>query len=123
MKFRFAGESDLDTVFDLWLDLMTDHQVYSQVFRYKPESKTSLKAKLLNRICSTDEWCLMAIVDKEVIGLTMLKIDSKSPESFFSHKGYIAETVIHQEFRSQGVGKSLFEEAKKWFSNQRDRSH
>ncbi|WP_347156555.1 GNAT family N-acetyltransferase [Pontibacter chitinilyticus] len=114
---RVAEPDDLEDVFDLWRELLDYHQPLHRVFAYKPDQTQALKAELLYRLKDRDTRVFAFVQEDEWQGLLVASIRKAAPGFKLAHKGYIAETVVREKYRGTGVGKELFEAAKKWLTD------
>ena len=109
-----ASTEDIDEVYDLWRILLDYHQGHHPVFRYKPGSEQVLKAELLARLKDKNTKVFVYQLQDEWVGMIIASLKSGVPGFKLSNKGYIAETVIREEHRGGGIGRELFEAARKW---------
>lgn len=118
MIIREAQEQDIPAVYILWCELMQHHQVYHPVFQYHPSAEASLKQTLLKRFASEDTTIFIAQKSDTLVGFLIANFKT-SPEGFhYRNKGYIAETYVREDARGSGVGKKLFDAARRWFTAQ-----
>ncbi|WP_242928617.1 GNAT family N-acetyltransferase [Pontibacter vulgaris] len=115
---READTDDLDEVYTLWRELLDFHQSHHVIFKYKPGSDRVLKEEIRNRLKDKDTRVFAYVNEQEEwLGLIVATY-KKAVEGFkLSRKGYIGETIVKENFRSSGVGKELFEAAKKWLED------
>ncbi|WP_242917503.1 GNAT family N-acetyltransferase [Pontibacter liquoris] len=111
---QIAEPDDIDDVFELWRELLDYHQPLHRVFAYYPEQEQALKAELLYRMKDKDTRIFGFVQDDEWQGLLIASMRKATPGLKLAHKGYVAETVVKEKYRGSGVGKVLFEAAKKW---------
>lgn len=109
-----ALPEDIDDLFPLWLELMQYHQSHHKVFKCKPSHEKVLKKELLNRIRKKDTQVFAYEKDGEWIGMIICNLKQGIDGFILTRKGYIAETVIKEKYRSRGIGKELFEAARNW---------
>ncbi|MBD1398858.1 GNAT family N-acetyltransferase [Pontibacter sp. JH31] len=113
-----AQPEDIDEVYSLWRILLDHHQGHHQVFRYKAGSEQALKSELLTRIKEKNTRVFVYQHNDEWVGMLMASLRASSAGFKLAHKGYIAETVLKEAFRGSGIGKELFEAARKWLIDQ-----
>jgi ribosomal protein S18 acetylase RimI-like enzyme len=112
-----ALPEDIDDIYSLWRILLDYHQGHHPVFRYKPGSDNTLKTELLIRLKEKNTKVFVYQKEDEWVGMIIASLKNASAGFKFSNKGYIAETVIKEEYRGTGIGKELFEAARKWLSD------
>lgn len=113
-----AQPEDIDELFELWCLLLDQHQSHHEIFRYKPGGEHSLKAELLHRLKDKSTRVFVYQEGEHWAGMLVASL-RPGPAGFkLSSKGYIGETVVREEFRGKGIGKELFEAARKWLSDQ-----
>ncbi len=115
---REVDLDDLDELYTLWRELLDFHQGHHPVFKYKQGSERSLKEELNSRLKDKDTRVFAYVTEQEEwLGMTIATY-KKAVEGFkLSRKGYIGETVVKEKYRGSGVGKELFEAAKKWLQD------
>lgn len=113
-----AQPEDIDEIYNLWCILLDQHQGHHPVFRYKSDSEQALKTELLTRIKDKSTRVFVYQREDEWIGMLIASLRPGSAGFRLSNKGYIAETVIKEEHRGGGIGKELFEAARKWLTDQ-----
>lgn len=109
-----AQPEDIEELYELWRLLLDQHQGLHEVFRYKPGSENTLKTELLHRV--KDKSTRVFVYQEEEVWAGMLVASLRPGSAGFklSSKGYIGETVVREEYRGRGIGKELFESARKW---------
>ncbi|MDX5438165.1 MAG: GNAT family N-acetyltransferase [Pontibacter sp.] len=99
-----AQPEDIDEVHSLWRILLDHHQGHHPVFRYKPGSEQALKAELLIRIKDKNTRVFVYQHGEEWVGMLIASIRPGSAGFKLSNKGYIAETVLKEAYRGNGIG-------------------
>lgn len=113
-----AQPEDIDELYDLWRLLLDHHQGHHAVFRYKPGSEQALKAELLSRVRDKSTRVFVYQREDEWVGMLIASLRPGSTGFTLSRKGYIGETIVQEAYRSSGIGKELFEAARKWLTDQ-----
>ena len=113
-----AQPEDIDELFELWRLLLDQHQGHHEVFRYRPGSELTLKTELLHRIKDKSTRVFVYQVGDDWVGMLVASLRPGSAGFRLSNKGYIGETVVQEAYRGQGIGKELFEVARKWLTDQ-----
>lgn len=115
---RKASKSELDQIFQLWLELMDEHRDRHIQFRYNHD-ETPLIKKVLEERFDAPGKCFMVLEEKgEIIGFSSLAVSENRPGFPFKKEGYIAETIVTKKYQGQGMGKLMFEAIQAYFLEQ-----
>jgi GNAT superfamily N-acetyltransferase len=114
MKIRKASLEDIEIIFSLWEELMIYHRSHHPIFRYRKKEKKALMNELKNRMEQPETCLFLAEEGTQAIGFIFACFRKMSDAFYHYKKGYIAETVVSEKVRGQGVGKSLYQEAENW---------
>lgn len=112
-----AEPDDIEEVYALWRELLDFHQPHHPIFRFKPGSEQVFKRELLRRLKDKDTRIFGYVQHDEWQGMVIANLKQASPGFKFANKGYIAETIIKENFRGKGIGNELVEAAKKWLTD------
>lgn len=113
-----AQPDDIDELYELWRLLLDFHQGHHAIFRYRPGGERALKSELLNRLKEKNSRVFVYEEEEVWAGMLVASLRPGSTGFKLSNKGYIGETVVREKFRGKGIGKELFEAARKWLSDQ-----
>lgn len=118
MIIREATSHDLDELYRLWCELMEIHQAYHPVFGYHRAAQTELRRLLRDRLY--ESYTRIFVVEKSggLAGLLVATYQIGSRGMHFHRRGYIAETIVEEAHRRQGMGRALFNSAKAWLAVQ-----
>lgn len=118
MTIREATSQDLDELYRLWCELMEMHQAYHPVFGYHRAAKAELRRLLRDRLY--EAYTRIFVVEKPegLAGLLVATYQIGSRGMHFHRRGYIAETIVEEAHRRQGMGRALFNSAKAWLTTQ-----
>ncbi len=114
---REAEPDDIDELYDLWRELVDFHQGHHPVFKVKPNSEEALKKELVARMKARDSKIFAFVQGSEWLGFIFASFKVAAAGFQLSQKGYIGETVVTAKHRGTGVGKELFETARKWLTD------
>ncbi len=115
---RTATENDLDSLTDLWLELMIHHKNDSNLFQVKEDSRDGIQKILKTKMENKNTQIFVSVLQSKVLGFIVCSFQIGSPIFNLYKKGYIAETVIHSNCRGQGIGKNLYSSAEEWLKKQ-----
>jgi GNAT superfamily N-acetyltransferase len=116
MTIREATTHDLDELYRLWCELMEIHQAYHPVFGYHRAARTELRQLLRDRLYESYTRIFVAEKPGGLAGLLVATYQIGSKGMHFHRRGYIAETIVEEAHRRQGVGRALFTAAKAWLT-------
>lgn len=116
MTVRLATAADIDPLFQLWCQLMDQHQAYHPVFGYHAAAGFRLKQALRERLQETRTRVFVAdmVGADGLAGLLLATYQTASSGMHYFRRGYIAETIVVEAYRRQGLGQALFGAAKTW---------
>jgi len=115
MEIRTATTADVETIVSLWVELMQLHQPFGMNFETVPQAVGLVLPEINKRISDPNTRVFLAGE-----GAGMIIVFMKYLAETMKHRriGYIAETVVNEKFRRQGVGEKLFEAARNWLVDQ-----
>jgi len=112
---RKARLGDLDAVLDLWTALMQYHRDKHYIFWLEPDQERPIRVILSQRIQDPKSSLFVAEIKGELVGLLAASLKEKSIAYQYHKAGYIAETIVLEPFRNQGIGQELYDYAINWF--------
>lgn len=113
---RKAHKQDIPDLLPHWYELMKYHEGHNPYFRLVDNHEELVPAMLEKRF--DVETCLIAETSTSILGIIMIRIEDLPPTIPFRKRGYIAETVVLDQYRSLGVGQSLVEHATSYLKAQ-----
>lgn len=118
MTIRTATRPDLDNLYQIWRELMDEHQAYHPIFGYYPLAEAELKRVLLQRL--QEPYTRFFVVENEqgLMGLLVAMYQIGNNGMHYNRRGYIAETMVRAPYRRTGLGRLLFETAREWLTRQ-----
>ncbi|MEN7548312.1 GNAT family N-acetyltransferase [Rapidithrix thailandica] len=114
INIRNATLYDLDTIQKMWLDLHAHHNGQHYIFEIDLQATDAIRASLTDRLKQKNERCFLAEKGAEILGIIFVSITEDGTFRKFHQRGYIAETFVKDEYRSDGVGRLLYNHAKNW---------
>ncbi|TGD78824.1 GNAT family N-acetyltransferase [Hymenobacter wooponensis] len=118
MTIRIATHKDLDELYSLWCELMDEHQAFHPIFGYHPSADFQLKRVLRTRLAENNTRMFVAQGRYGLLGLMVVTYQVGSTGMHYFRRGYIAETIVREAYRRQGLGRALFGAAKDWLTAQ-----
>ena len=118
MTIRIATPLDLPELYRLWCQLMDQHQAYHPVFGYHPTAGYKLQRVLRERISEPNTRVFVADDTNGLAGLLLATYQTGSSGMHFFRRGYIAETIVVENYRRQGLGRALFGRAQAWLTGE-----
>ncbi len=118
MKIRKATIDDIPQMAELWMELMNYHADHHLVFRAKDNAKELVQEDLKKRIEQPGCIFFLLFIEELLAGFISCSFRVTQQVMIYNKRGYVAETVVSQQFRGQGVGQSLFERAQQWFEDE-----
>ena len=118
MDIRIARISDLQSIKELWKEMMDFHRVRDEYFARSEEGHERFGEYVRSNI-ESPEWLVMVAVDEGIIiGFSMGRIAAYPPVFQHSHYGFVADIVVNENYRGRGIGRQLFEQMLPWFKEQ-----
>jgi GNAT superfamily N-acetyltransferase len=114
MLIRESSSSDIESIYQLWLELMEYHKSHHKIFRIGDSSKELVLSSLSKRMQQEDTKVFVGEEDGKIIGMIITMYSTGMETFLLNKKGYIAETIISESYRSKGVGSELFLAAETW---------
>ena len=118
MKIRVATIEDIPQMVALWYQLMNVHKDHHLAFVAKENGSELVAEEIKNRIETPNCCFFLAIVEDQVAGFISCSVRKAQKVMIYNKRGYVAETVVGQEFRGNGIGEKLFKRAEDWFKEE-----
>lgn len=115
VKIRFATEKYIPAIIKLYEQVDLYHvEILPEVFKKVDLLRT--KDYILSWINNNDSDYIVAVQDNVVIGFLNIKKSNYPNYPIFRRVEFalIEDCVVDKNFRRKGIGKLLFEKAKKW---------
>jgi GNAT superfamily N-acetyltransferase len=113
MEIRYLNEKDLEVLKDDIIEMWSKHQINNKtLISQNVLENTDLKKYFRNSIKRKNGFSLIAIVDKEIVGI--VRVEEESLEDFFNYKkAYkVDDLVVKSKFRKKGVATRLLSRVK-----------
>lgn len=120
MSIEIANASDLDSIYELWKELIDFHSDQHAVFTLSnnPETETIVKEYISNKMKETSSRIFLYKSGNEISGILIARIEKENRAFQLKRKGYIAETVVSSKHRGKGIGKELYFAAEQWLKSE-----
>ncbi len=116
LTIRKAKPSDLAEVVELWKELMDFHRELDPLYTCSEDGPDNFLKWIKKQMKIEDAELIVADVSGNVIGYAKIEI-AKYPPVFEKKKyGMISDVAVSKKYRRRGIGRILFEESIKWFS-------
>ncbi len=118
---RDARTSEKELIAGLWLSLMMEHHTLDSRFRVADDAQKKYSRHLQEMIRTKNGRVLVAEVKEtgELVGFMMGEIQPRPPIALPGIYGFISDLYVTQEWRRQGVARSLFVEMSRWFQSRK----
>ena len=118
MQIRLAIESDVESLVDLWIELMDYHVAFSTQFLINKNKRAAIESFILEKLGKKLSRIYVMEVDNTIVAMLLARIDLR-PEMFIHPKsGYIAETIVTKLHRGKNIGNELADTAHAWFDEE-----
>ena len=119
MQIRLATELDIESLVDLWMELMEYTVQFGFLFKVENEKRKSVEEFFLPLFSKQGSRIYIIESDNRVVAMLIGRIDQR-PEVFSHRKiGYIAETVVSKDFRGKHAGSALVAAVHDWFREEK----
>lgn len=113
---RRGTAGDLPAIGDLWEQLMAFHIARDPRFATSAHARADYLRHVSHCLArSSDHAVLVAVVDGVVAGLMVARVEYGGPIFQDPNFGYVVDACVDENHRRLGLGRGLFEAAKKWF--------
>jgi GNAT superfamily N-acetyltransferase len=123
VSIRKARLNDLPAILNLWKEFRKymDKMIFKRNNKLKPHFELSfnnysdIKKHISNHIRSKNSLILVAEVESEIVGCSLVIIN-KNPEFLkIKQYGFVSDIYVRKDFRNKKVGTLLMKENVKWF--------
>lgn len=118
IKIRPGASRDVESVADLWEELMRFHVDLDTRFRTSTDARISMIRYLNGTVLrSRDYTLLVAEVDGCVAGFLIGRLEYGGGVYADPDFGYITDACVGSQYRRLGLARALFVEMKAWFQS------
>jgi ribosomal protein S18 acetylase RimI-like enzyme len=115
VQHRRARASDLESLLDLWTEMMYQHACLDPRFAAVEDPREVFRDTMRQWITSTARRVVVATVDGRVVGYAIGSITENPPILRLRHYGHISDICVAREWRQHGVGRRLYGALRTWF--------
>ena len=118
MMIRTANAHDVDAIGEMWLQLVAYHRQMDpeNMPDSAPDGARRYAVRIGDSLDDTHTHVFVAEDNGHIVGYVMGVIVDMLPETFSAARsGFLADIYVLQEYRGQGVGRSLVEVLLAWF--------
>ncbi|MFQ6043971.1 MAG: GNAT family N-acetyltransferase, partial [Candidatus Poribacteria bacterium] len=115
VTIRKATMKDIPSVLKLWKRLMAFHRNLSEYFEVADDAEEMWESFAIKQLDERDSLLIVAEIDGDIVGFSLSSIQSNIPVFKIKRYGVIYDFFVDEAFRNRGIGRKLFDYAKKWF--------
>lgn len=118
MQIRLAGEHDLESLVDLWIELMDYHASYGPGFLIDKNKRAAIETFIRDMLSKKLTRIFVMEASGKVVAMLVARLEIR-PEMFVHQKaGYIAETMVTASYKGKNIGSELTNAALAWFDSE-----
>jgi ribosomal protein S18 acetylase RimI-like enzyme len=111
---RVAGQ-DVETVLDLWEEMMSYHARLDGRFQSTVDAREAFRETLQQWMADESKLVLVAEQQGKVIGYIIGHMAENPPVFELRHYGHVSDICVAPGWRRRGVGRKLFAALRDWF--------
>ena len=121
LRIREARRQESELIAGMWQELMRLHEKLDARFAVSDEGRNLYKRHIEEMIRSREGRVLVAeaISAGPPVGFVLLEIHARSPLAAGGAYGLISDIYVSADWRRQGAGRALIEEALHWFTERK----
>jgi GNAT superfamily N-acetyltransferase len=112
---REANVDDINTIVDLWEELMNFHIQKSDLYEIKPDARQIYAYYLKEILKSTESVVLVYEIENRIVGYLMAEETLNTPVYKETNIGTIIEICVTENYRNKGIGEELLSKIETWF--------
>lgn len=113
---RTARAKDVDTIAELWKDLMDFHQKRDRHFTRSPTGPSIFAEFVADQLEKPDSLVLVAEEGGAIVGYCLAVTETHSPVFAKPRHAEIIDLFVSETHRQCGIGEHLVHEVEHWFS-------
>ncbi|MEP7127997.1 MAG: GNAT family N-acetyltransferase [Chitinophagales bacterium] len=118
MQIRLAGEKDLESLVDLWIELMEYHGSFGLQLLIDKSKRAAIETFIIELLSKKNSRMYVMVDTEKVIALLIARIEQRPGMFIHQKSGYIAETIVSKSFQGKGIGEELANAAHQWFQEE-----
>jgi GNAT superfamily N-acetyltransferase len=115
---RSARAEDIDTIVELWKDLMDFHQERDRHFTRSPTGPSIFAKFVADQLAKEDSLVLVAEEEGGIVAYCLAITETHSLVFAKPRHAEIIDLFVSQSHRQRGIGERLMREVEHWFSQQ-----
>lgn len=115
---RRARVAEIDTLVDLWMVMMREHEELDPSIRLSPLAADHYREYLQMHLLDANAIVLVAHDGARAVGFTLAVRCQNLPMFEPALYGYVSDMVVLPTHRRRGIGKRMFSTVAAWFRNQ-----
>ena len=116
ISVRKATSSDLPEIINLWKELMDFHSNLDSFYTRSKDGHVKFLEWIQKELENDSSELLVADSAGEIVGYIKIGVSDYPPVFELKQYGMIADTAVATEYRRQGIGALLLENAMDWFN-------
>jgi ribosomal protein S18 acetylase RimI-like enzyme len=117
MRIRNAEITDLESITQLWFEMMTFHIYRDNKYRMKPDAIAIYRNYANATILDTEKGVFVYEDNDTLLGYLFVEISDLPPVYEVDKIASVTEISVRQEMRRKGIGQSLLFSAELWAKN------
>lgn len=117
LTIRTAKQGDVNSIVHLWQQFMQYHADIDAHFAISANSSRHFIEHLRTQISSRMTRVRVAVIDGQICGYIMAKIENRSPIFVQKRHGMISDLAVSTDHQRHGIGRLLAEDILQWFES------
>jgi GNAT superfamily N-acetyltransferase len=117
IRLRLATEQDIPVIVDLWMRMMHEHEGFEERLELTRLAPAAYQSYLLMHSGKEKSHVAIAENDEGIQGFCCAYVSQNLPMFAPQQFGYVSDLFVVPALRGQGVGTSLVNHAREWFTS------
>ena len=115
MNIREATKEDVPKILPVWRELMEFHVQRDACYTTCDGAEEAFSSYVCENIEKDDAMVLVAQDDEKIVGYCQCLVAANPPVYAIKKYGNLADTAVLEQYRRNGIGKQMVEQAMEWF--------